>query len=104
MLSLVLTSIMMPTLYSIRYQLANLSCRVQKVIIIISNILTMVERTNPNSGINPVGNKERFLNEMPRLLDTMNEISELMVLNSEEDLSSTDSPSHWSYPHMPYIK
>ena len=41
---------------------------------------------------------------MPRLLDTMNEISELMVLNSEEDLSSTDSPSSWSYPHMPYIK
>ena len=64
----------------------------------------MVERTNPVSSNNPVSNKQRFLNEMPRLLDTMQEISSLMILNSEEDESSTDSPNHWTYPHIPYIK
>ena len=64
----------------------------------------MVERTPNIPSDNPISNKQRFLNEMPRLLDTMNEISELMVLNSEEDESSTDSPNHWTYPHIPYIK
>ena len=49
--------------------MARLFCRVAiaKVIIIFKSH-AMVERTNPNA----INNKQRFLNEMPRLINTMN--------------------------------